>query len=230
MKCWKQMEKVSYSFRSSLKKSGIGNFKMMTCRSHSDRWRRKVNISLLLLYWKEIWKKAAAHIFWCNEKSKETGDCWTSCVPAGYLCYAVSGNNFIVNLIRISLVNYAELKSSQVGPLYKKKINYEIELYGRSCSVPGSGWNNYFGEWVLLMFLEGGEMSKLAQKAHKNSAGYDSTQALIFWTCGSVPLSLRDVLCARGSGPPQKLIFQETEPRPLMREHYSQLPVTTWSS
>lgn len=30
------------------------------------------------------------------------------------------------------------------------------------------------------MFLEGGEMSKLAQKAHKNSAGYDSTQALIF--------------------------------------------------
>lgn len=31
------------------------------------------------------------------------------------------------------------------------------------------------------MFLEGGEgMSRLAQKGHKNSAGYDSTQALIF--------------------------------------------------
>lgn len=42
-------------------------------------------------------RKTATHVFWCNEKSKETGDCWTSCLPAGYLCYAISGNNFIVN-------------------------------------------------------------------------------------------------------------------------------------
>jgi len=69
------------------------------------------------------------------------------------------------------------------------------------------------------MFLEGGEeMSRLAQKDHKNCSDYDSTQALIFWTWGTVSLSVRDILCARGFGPPQNLVLKETEPRPLMNE------------